>query len=301
METTDMAVLVGGRRLAEARDVWDATDVGVHEWPEDLEEGGLRLERLYDQGVHRFAVFGGDELAGRIVTAYRRRGDLGAHPLELWPLEIGTSLVAAHAGDPIAPGRAGRLVARGVEQWDRERIGTLKVTASTESAAWYGFSFGVGWVYRALEARKRARGGIGNLVSALGQLATETFGGDEDGQPVAARTSIDYRPVEDSVGSMIVSTLEDTPFGPGSSGDGAVVWEGLSASELMRRSVGPSFVGGVDGRPFECIHLDSPDGWLLDGRLHGGADAGVVQVVPGPTVTVVRPRTGLAALVGGVF
>lgn len=303
MDSSQMAVIAAGSTIEKTRSMWASTDVSVVQWPEDLQEGGETLDRLYGEGTERFAIAGGDDLVGRVVTAYRRRADLGANPLEIWPLDVGETLVADHAGGAVSTKKAVRLVEKGVDKWHRARIGTLKVTASTQPAAWYGFSFGVGWVYRALEARKRARGGVGHLMSALGRLATDTIGGDEGGDPVAARTSIDYDPVEEATGSLVASTLKKTPFGPGSGGDGALMWEGVSASELLGRVVGPGFVdgGGPQGRPFESIHLDSPDGWLLDGRLHGARDSGVVQVVPGPTVTVVRPRTGLAAMVGGVF
>lgn len=221
------------------------------------------------------------------------------HPLELWPLALDGSHVAEQLGGATSPPRAAKRVRKGVDDWKRHRMGTLRVTASTEPGAWYGFSFGVGWVYRALEARKRSRGSVGNFVSAFGRLAADTLAEDDETSQVAIRTTVDYRPLDDQSGSLIASTLQRSPFGFGAGGDGAVLWTGMSPRQILRRAVTPDMLDttGGEGRRFETVHLDTPDGWLLDGRLFGSDRSGVVQVVPGPTVTLVQPQGKLKAMV----
>lgn len=302
MQNNKLAVLTDGLNAGSARELWTKIAGRVVEWPEDVKEAGGVLEQLFDDGMKRFVAFGGDELVGRVVTAYRRRADLGSNPLELWPLDVDEAYVAAHVGKPLVPAKAAKLARRGIDDWERIRVGTLKVTASTQPAGWFGFSFGAGWVYQALEARKRARGGASNFVSAFGRLATETLAEHEQLGTLAARMAIDYRPVQKQPDSLVASTLERTAFGLGAAGDLPMMWSQLSPRQLMRRAVTPELLEKKpEGNPFETVHLDSPHGWMLDGRLYGGDDSGVVQVVPGPTVTMVRPATGLKALVDGLF
>lgn len=301
MKSSEMVVLADATRLDRARQIWDGSPVDSIEWPGDVVDGGRLLKDEFGRGRRLFVVFGGDDLAGRVTTAYRRRGDLGSRPLKIWPLDVGTSFLAADK-DGVDPARAAKLTKKPIEDWRRRQVGTLKVSASTEPAAWYGFSFGAGWIYRATESRKRARGGSKNFFSAYGRLATETLTGDDD-RPVALRVAVDHRPVDEASGSMIASTLQKTMFGLGAGGDGAVVWEGVPTSTLVRRGLTPEVLdrSDVGGERFDSLHLDSPEGWFLDGRLHGSDDPGVVQIVSGPTVTVMQPQVGLRAAVRGLL
>lgn len=303
MAAHKLAVVADMTLFDRARDVFEGLVSTVEQWPEEDHQGGELLEELFERGCTRLVVFGGDDLVGRVFTAYRRRPALGSDPLSLWPLSVDGSFVAKHAGEPDSAARAARLIERGIDEWHHSRVGTLKVTASARPAANFGFSFGTGWVYRAMEAKVRSRGGMTNFLAAFGELATETVAGDEDDAAVAARATIDYRAVDEPTGSLVASTLAKTPFGAGIDGDGAVVWKGLSAGRLVRRAVAARMFDRRedDARRFETIHLDTPQGWVLDGRLYGADTSQVVQVVPGPTVGVCRPKTGLRAAMGRWF
>lgn len=298
MNSTELVVVANDTRLEEANQIWEGSLAGVAEWPDEPSEGSRLLEQLYAEGARRFAIFGDDELVGKVVTAYRRRPSLGEQPLDVWALDVGEARVAGQGRKQWEPSAAARRFARGVDRWERTKVGTIKVSASVEPAAWYGFSFGTGWVYRAFEARIRARGGVGNFATAFGRLATDTV--SEDERPVARRVTVDYRPVDDG-GSMVASTLADSYFGLGSDGDRAAVWKGIAASGLMRQAMTPGVLerGEAEAKTFEAIHLDSPDGWVLDGRLYGSDKPGVVQVVPGPTIDLVEPAGGIGSALRG--
>ncbi len=299
MDTSDWVVLASAERLDQARKSWEKTVWPVVEWPRDIDEGGDRLEDLFEGGRKGVAIFGGDELVGSVVTAYWRRRKLGGHSLQLWPLDVGEeTLVARELGRFAESKKAVRAVVKGVEEWERRRMGTLKVTASTEAAAWYGFSFAAGWAYRVAKARAKARKGATSLVAAAGGLARDTLV-EEGGGQLALRVAVDHCAQADEQGSMVASTLGQTYFGLGAEGEAAVLWQELATPTLMRQAMTPQalkrFQSG--GRSFESLHLDTPQGWVLDGRLHGGGDSGIVQVTPGPTVDLVWPRGGLVSRV----
>lgn len=303
MKASEWVVVASTRRIEEARERWGDTLWSVVEWPEDVDEAGERLGELYESGRRGFVVFGGDELVGRVVTAYWRRRALGKHPLCVWPLEVGDETrLAGSVGKAAQPQKAVRLASKNGMDWERRKVGTLKVTASTEPAAWYGFSFAAGWAYRAAVARKRARGGAGNLVAAAGRLARETVMEDGEGA-LALRVAVDYAPREGEQGSMVASTLPDTYFGLGAPGGGATLWEGLATRRLIGQKIAPEALRRfrAGGQGFESVHLDTPEGWVLDGRLHGGDDSGVVQVVPGPTVELTWPKLGLVSRMRGLW
>lgn len=295
MDTTELVVLVDKTNLEQAEQIWEGSLAEVVEWPEDSDTGSRLLGQLYDDCAGRFAVFGGDGLVSRVVTSYLRDASLGVEPLDIWVLDVGDARVVRQGRRGWEPKGAARRFARGVERWERHKVGTLKVTASTDRAARYGFSFGAGWVYRAFEARTRARGGVGNFASAYGRLASTTVGGEDE--PIARRVAVDYRPVEESGGSMVASTLADSYFGLGTEGNGAVLWQGMAASGLMRQAMVPGVLerGEAEGRRFDALHLDTPAGWVLDGRLQGSTDPGVVQVASGPTIDLVEPAGGIGS------
>ncbi len=302
MNAEQMVVLAGKDHLEKARQTWGDSFLPVERWPDEIDEGTQLMAQHSHQGRHGFLLFGGDELVGEVVTAYWRRSDLAARPLCFWPLAVEGGLVARACGSTDSTSRAVRMVRRGVDRWRRQQLATLKVTASVEGAAWYGFSFASGWVYRAFEARRHAEGGATNLVSAFGKLASETLGEDQRG-PVALRVAVDHRPSENRSGSMVISTLERSYFGLGTAGQGPMVWEGMAASTLMRKAVTPELLESSRrrGRPFEVVHLDTPQGWLLDGRLHESERPGVVQIAPGPMVTFLCPDQGLGAKVRNIL
>lgn len=302
MKLSELVVLADSFQIDDAQRDWADSLLPVVQWPESMVAGGEVLERLCDEGRQGFVLYGGDDLVGRVITAYWRRTTLGAKPLNVWPLDVGDTFVARQLDEVVTSRRALRLIQKGVPTWHRQKVGTLKVSSSTERAAWYGFSFGAGWIYRAAEAKKRAKGGAGNFVAALGRLAVQSLG-DDDGRPVALRVAVDHRPADGQQGSMVASTLEQTYFGLGATGDTPLLWDRLATTTLMRRAVTSGLLDRSKHRPrpFETIHLDTPDGWLLDGRLHGAEESGVVQVAPGPTVTLVRPRTGWRAAMRGFW
>ena len=298
----EMVVLVNESRVSQVGKYWGKTAMSVETWPSTIDEARALLDELFERGAKWFAVAGGDDLLGQVITAYWRTPSLGAYPLELWPLDIEEPYVVAHLDQAISPARAARMMEKKSLQWQRKKVATLKVTASTEPAAWYGFSFGAGWIYRALQARQRARGGVGNLVAAIGKLATQTVG-DDDNSPVALRLAVDHRPIDEPGGSLVATTLRQTYFGLGTEADTPMLWDQLSAARLMRHAVTPELLQATNrrARPFESVHLDSPPGWMLDGRLHEGTASAVIQVAPGPTVTLVHPRSRLASRVRRVL
>lgn len=300
MDMETMVVLSDGLFFEEATAVWKDV-LPVVRWPDDMEEGAKRLGELSSE-KEGYLLYGGDDLVGRVITAYLRRSDLGAHPLRIWPLQVGESLVAEDFAGAVEPQRAVRLIKGGTRRWKRESVKTLKVTASTDRGAWYGFSFGAGWIYRAFEARKRGRGSAGNFVTAWSRLATDTWRQD-DGEPVAQRVAIDHRARVGAEGSLVATTLRKSYFGLGGEGDRALLWNQLSTPKLIRQAMTPDVLerSASEGAPFESVHLDTPQGWILDGRLHGTADPGVVQVVPGPSVSLIYPETGLRSMVKGVL
>lgn len=301
MSQRELAVLADTLHLEQARTLWSDSDLDPIEWPEEPAEGIEQLRHLLDTGARRLVLFGGDDLVGRVVTTYQRRDDLGAYPLQLWPLKMRGSYVAGHLDAPVAPKKAVKLMEKGIDDWRRSRVRTLKVTASTQQAAWYGFWFGAGWVYEVAEARRRARGGATHLVSALGRLASETLA-DTQQSAVAARVSVDYEPVERPGESLVASTLKKTPFGVGAGQENALLWQGLSKRDLVSGAVTPGRLGGGgEGSEFEAVHLDSPGGWLLDGRLQGGEESSVLQIAPGPLVTLASPAGGIGAAVGRIL
>lgn len=297
MNSPAMAVLVDGLFFDEARKIWEGI-LPVHAWPEDIEEGGTRLEALFDEDHEAFIVHGDDELLGKVVTAYWRRSNLGGKPLSLWPLRVGEGMVSSWLTGTMEPRKAAKLIKKGSIRWHRQPLGTLKVTASTNRGAWYGFSFGAGWVYRAFEARKRAQGSAGNFVTAWSRLATDTWR-DDDGRSLALRTAVDHQATNSGAGSMVATTLGKTYFGLGSGEARCVLWSHLTTSDLVKRALTPEVLDrSRGGQAFESLHLDTPEGWILDGRLHAAGEPGVVQVTSGPSVTVFHPAAGLGARVG---
>ena len=300
MSTDSMAVLGDGLFFEEASQIWKGKKE-LRRWPEDLREGADLLEELFASGVESFVLHGGDELVSAVVTAYWRRRSLGAYPLEFWPLEMGSGFVAAEGKGDVSARRARAMIERPARQWARRSVSTLRVVSSLEPGAWYGFSFGAGWVYRALEARKRARGGAANLVSAAGKLAMDTFQSEEE-KSLAERVAINYSPRKGGEGSLLATTLSRSYFGITTTGAEARYWDRLGTSGLLRRVVTPDLLERVGGgESFEVIHLDGPGGWALDGRLFQEPEPSVLEISPGPAVTLLSPPRGIGARLGRVF
>ncbi len=283
------AVLTDGRFFKEAREVWGAR---AERFPEDLEEGRQALNEILTR-PGAVVLHGSDGLAGAVVSAYWSEPKLGAKALKLWPLKVGQSLVGEVGGsvDPVA---ARKVLRAGGVRWEEGKVSTMKVTSSREPAARYGFSFGVGWVHRAFEARQRRHETAGELVTTWTRLATDTWRQD-DGAPWAERFTVDGVPGEGSQGSLIATTLPRTFFGLGGGEAGPKLFRGVPTASLIRQALTPGALDRIapTAAGFSCVHLDAPAGWVVDGELHDGEASEVLQVRTGPAVTFVKPELGI--------
>lgn len=300
MNAKALAVLVDGLFFHEAEELWQGI-APVVRWPEQVDEGAQELERLFEAGVEGFVLHGGDELVGQVLTAYWRRSDFGARPLQIWPLDVGEALLASEYGSA-TPSKAAAWLKGGGGRFIRRSVSSLKVTASTEEAAWYGFSFGTGWIYRAYEARKRARGGAQNFVAAWGRLASDAWR-QEEPRPVALQVAVNHSPHKVSEGSLMVTTLKRSYFGIGAASGEPRLWSHLASSSLIGRALTPESLNWPvqAGQAFESLHLDGPQGWVLDGRLYEGGPTTVLQVMAGPTVGLSFGSIGLGAKISGLL
>ena len=286
----EIVVVVSGEHQEAARGAFGDL-VSVRVWPEEITDGRALLEEILGgEASPVVAVYGGDELVGEVVTAYWGDARLGQWPLELWPLKVGRGRVAEFAGG-ITPQRAAKAIGRGIDRWETSRVKSLRVSASMEEAARIGFSFAAGWVQQALKARQQATRGLGELAGAVGELAAGALEGG-DNASAAERLTINYEPVNEIGSSVVVSSLERTYFGLRGAGAKPRAWTGLTASELMRQRVAPGALSDPvgEGKTFETLHLDQPRGWTLDGRSIDSERPGVVQIVAGPTVSLLLPR-----------
>ncbi|RAL22952.1 hypothetical protein DL240_08660 [Lujinxingia litoralis] len=291
MVETSVAVLSGGFFLDDARAHFGAERVSL--LADDLQEVAAQLGELVEQGVQVAVIYGDDVLLGRVVSACLREVELAASGLRLWPCApAGVSTVADAIGAALKPGRAARLLEQAAG-WQAEMVPTLKVSASTEAGALYGFSFGAGWVYRAQQARKQSQQGASELVSAMVGLASDTLR-ETQGTDVAARMRVDQSVVEMHQGSVVATTLGRTWFGLRHGGPGPAVWPHIPTRALVRQGLKPELleaVGEGAGKPRELgsLVLDAPAGWTLDGALHAPDPGCALRVSPGPKVALVRP------------
>ena len=284
------AVITDGRFFDEAQRHFGDQATLLPEEPEARREAlGDALES--SGGV--LMICGADDLVGRVVTAYWRAPELGALPLSLVALDLGDSLSAPLSGS-LDPAEAASRRHEGVSSWQRESVKTLKVTASTEAAARFGFSLGVGWVHRAYEARRRREQGAGQAAAAWARLATDSWRQD-DGLPVAQRLTVDGAPRDSGSGSLVATTLPRTFFGLGGGAPGPKLWANLPTATLIRQALTPDALerGAPGAAAFSCVHLDAPTGWVLDGELLDPDPAALVQIIPGPAVTFLRTPGGL--------
>lgn len=293
MNIEELAVICEADDMA-ATGAFEKAGLSVHTWPDDIDSGAELLTARLADGREGFILYGSDSLIGQVVTALWRRRELAAQSVSLWPVDEQQGLVAQACGATASASQALRQIRRGKTAWQRNQLGTLKISDSTQPAARYGFSFATGWVYRAYAARARARGGAQDFLGALGKLATDTLGEERD-ESLARRMTVDHKPQAQTTGSLVASTLDKTYFGLDGRRGGARMWNNLETKSLVRRALTPDLLArsGPRAEPFEALHLDTPAGWLLDGRRYELTRPGVVQVMPGPTVTFYSPSGGL--------
>lgn len=292
MRKSEPAVITDGRFFDEARSGFGAD---ATRFPDEGGEAREVLGEALEASGGTLMVYGADDLVSRVVSTYWGAPELGALPLSMLALDVGDSLVAPLSGN-LTPTMAQAERLRGGQEWQKESVGTLKVTASTEAQARYGFSFAVGWIHRAYEARQRRQEGAGQAAAAWARLATDSWRQD-DGLPVAERLTIDRSPRDSGMGSLVATTLPRTFFGLGGGAPGVKLWAQLPTTTLIRQALTPEALdrGSPGSRTFSCVHLDGPAGWVLDGQLLDAEPAGLLQVVPGPAVTFLRPPGGLRA------
>lgn len=298
MNVKEMAVLVDGLFVDEAPSIWKSP-FQWYPFPSSGDEAADLLEELFSQGYSTFVLHGGDELAMAVVSAYFRRPRHGANELSLIPLlSQGGLLGALLRGAPVS--RAPDVLVR-KGNWRREELPTLRVISSLEESPRYGFSFAAGWLHDAMVARQRARGGAANLMGAAGQFARETFQFDGE-SPSFERSTLDYKPLDVSGDSLVVSSLERTYFGLQSSQRGATLFADLEARTLLRSALTPELLrSNLEGQGFETLHLDGLSSWVLDHQFFEHDHPAVLEISSGPSVVALGPPRGVSARIGGLF
>lgn len=272
----------------------------VHRWPIDPVAGDELVADLLDEGVEAVACVGSDRLLHEVISAYCRCGGHRGKGWRFWPIPAEKSLVAREVKAPQMSVEALDEEAVQAMDWSTHRLSTLKISASAAPAATYGFSFGAGWIYGAMETMQRARGGAKEALSALGEWTVESVG-ERAQRSSARRMTIDGRAVEtNGPQGMVATVLQKSFFGLGTPSSTARLYRGLRRRELVRQAVTPTIMGGHggEGEPFEQVVFDGLQRWVVDGHLEGYDEHGVVALSVGPTVSVAVPQQSLSARFG---
>lgn len=256
---------------------------------ESLEQG---LERFLDDECDVVAVIGGDALVGELLGVYRRRLHRHATPLRLFALQAGAQSVLGRALDApeLSPKAFRKLKSALLDgRLNRRLVPTLKVSSSARPAADYGFSFGAGLFYKLFEAYHRAGpSAMGAVAGTLGRIARDMFAEGASLQPTPARISVDRRPVGESVGYLLASSLETSWLGLSLLSErGSSYRTGASGRQLLKEVAKsralPRFLDtGAGAKSFDTIHIDWSGGYVLDGELFEPAHPYVIQLAEGP-------------------
>lgn len=164
--------------------------------------------------------------------------------------------------------------------YQEREVSSLRVTDSAQPGSFFAFSFGVGQVDAAFEARDAAsdpEAGLETIVRGLGSADSALRG--------SARVSVNYQPLADGCGWLHASTLSRSWLGTRISKDGRPrVRFGDTTLEWLRHATPLGrWVGGRDAEAFDAIHIDADTGYVVDGRRME-ARPRVIQVAPGPQI-----------------
>lgn len=259
------------------------------------ETAAQALERMLESGIDLLALVGDDRFVGRIVTLYIRQFRNHPNPLRIFVAVKGELTTVADALD--APEHSGKTFRRMMSalregRLERRMLDTLKISSSARPSAEYGFSFGAGAFYRVFEAYHRAAPSrAGAVASTLMRLAGDAVSGGSAGlEPVRARFAVDGRPMGESLGYLLASSLETSWLGLSAARSNTPGLRlGESSAELVKqvarsRALPKLLRGRATHDTFDRIHLDWAGGYVLDGELYEPSSPYVVQVKKGPTV-----------------
>ncbi len=164
-------------------------------------------------------------------------------------------------------------------------IESLRVTDSTLPGSMVAFSFGVGQIERAFEARELAERDGAGLEAIVRGLR-----GVESPLRTGARITINWRPVDEDCGWLHASTLRRSWLGTRISEDGRPrVRYGESAMEWLSHAtrLGKWVSGKGDASSFDAIHIDADTGYVVDGRRFERSPR-VVEVARGPSIRIAK-------------
>lgn len=271
---------------ARAAHTW--RDASVHEVHDEASLHAT-LGALLDAGVEVAVVQGGDRFLARAITAHRQRWSGHATSLRWLPMNLSaeglTCEVAETLKVPAAPAKAAREIARAAARGrlDQTTVQTLRVTSSLEPTWQLAFNVGVGQLYDLFEARARSPiTALGTSVTTIAALAAEVVAA----RPHAdARVAIDATP-HPRLGWMLMGALPRGWFGLTLSRDGGPhLLDGPSlralAPALARARAPLHALRAAGATPFERVHLDRLDGYVLDGELRQPARPHILQVARG--------------------
>lgn len=270
-------------------DAW-TTDAAVR--PETERVDRAALDELAERKVDVVALVGGDAFIGEVLSVYQRHFRRRATPLRFYVMRAGSPTSVADALGAPTPSKASikRLEAEAREgKLERHVLPTLRVTSSVRPAADLGFSFGAGLWFELFEAYERAAGGgLGGLASVLRRLGSKSSLQDASAPSPDARVSIDRSQRLQAPAYLLASTLKTSWLGLKMSDDRPQSLRmGESGRELIgqvarNRAVPRMFRSEADAQPFETLHIDWSQGYVLDGELYEPARPYVVQLAEGP-------------------
>ncbi len=256
-------------------------------------------------------VAGGDAGVGAVVSALLARGPW-PEALRLVPLGGGAQgllnedldikgapheIAARFAGGGRRGGPLAALRRRSAPEVSRR---TLKLVTSDLPRAAYGFTFGVGALYRILEATQRRSGAAhAGLRPSLGALARGLMATPEAWEAVPVRMSVDRAPFAASLRLAAASTLPALPLGlrpfEAAIVDEArlhVLWHDMNAAATAALAL-PLSRGKLQSAQSrtlkaERVVLDLDAGLVLDGELMPPCGPRVVALSPGPLIPMLR-------------
>lgn len=261
-------------------------------------------EVVADPTLDTIAISGADAGFGAGMTSLlgaglkpgRRLAPLGGPGLNLLANELGL----AERGEDLAAELTGakrgflkRPVASKTVQWR-----TLRLTDSSKPRPLYGFTFGAGAIYTALEgASKRGAQPRRGLRAALRTVTQGLFDG-QSWQPVAHRLTVDGQPYPDTMRMLAASVLPALPLGlrpfagvvKAEHKELHVMWHNMSAAATAALAI-PLSRGRIRNPEHRLLDakrlcLDFEGGYVLDGELHPWTAARVLAIRTGPTVNL---------------
>lgn len=288
----DVGILIDtDQRERDPREFWNTSQFPVATIAE-LEQ--QRACRAVESQARLIVLDGDDRLVSRALTAYRRHHRGRDKPLVFLPLATGRfRRVAEELGAPKPTASlADRLADGSVRQRaETESRRALKVTSSARTAPIWGFSVGVGLLFRIFEMLLRSEGaGIRGVRSAVTELARElTNQSGRRFEPVGARVTVDYESWTDQLGYLMASGLTESWLGVRLAQGDRAKWQGSdSAQGFVKKMAGaaalPGFMQGARAEEFHRIHIDGGGGFVVDGELYDTGAPHVLQLAPGPRI-----------------